>query len=584
MPRKKPDDMMMRGVRLRLYTTPAQAAKMDLWRRRAIALWNLLLSLESAAYSGEKVRPELRWREKLVEIAKENYARDLHVWDHGRAGKRARKPGHELIADYQRDLAAHEEAVEAWKQSGRKGAKPAEPKQPKAPEPPSPEWIAKILNGRDGTVYSDERGDDGELPDKAYQPRLFIWKRELMALMARLKQEPLTGWIGDLPSHGSQRVCADLVQAIETMLRERGKAAKGLPSRKTGFPKFKAGGYANGSVYFAYTQIAFRFDGSGAERHKIRFPGGIGSVNLYPPGTARYSPGRSWRGQRRRIAARLKEARLMGGRIYRTGEEWWIACQVETKKPEPLPATGREAGVKIAAAVMLTTFDGRSTRQVDLPPVDKRLALAHRKAQQQMARCHRAAKVKAAKMKARGKNIKPGRPIRLRPSRAYLKAAATRARIEARSTASRDGLLHRETARIVKRNDKISVQRMDVSAMMKRSRKRLARHERHEADAGAPRRKRDVKSIRLILRRAAMSRTYQLLKYKTDDYGRERHDTEPLKPNVQICNRCGHKNEQMTDGRLYLRCGNCGHVEERRRNAARNEFDDLKAAAKQAVE
>ena len=55
-------DTIMRGSKMRIYPSARQAATMDLWRRRCIQLWNLLLELEQAAYSGENRRTQIGWR------------------------------------------------------------------------------------------------------------------------------------------------------------------------------------------------------------------------------------------------------------------------------------------------------------------------------------------------------------------------------------------------------------------------------------------------------------------------------------------------------------------------------------------
>ena len=47
---------IMRGSKIRIYPNQRQTQMLDLWRRRTINLWNLLLSLEQAAYSGDNTR------------------------------------------------------------------------------------------------------------------------------------------------------------------------------------------------------------------------------------------------------------------------------------------------------------------------------------------------------------------------------------------------------------------------------------------------------------------------------------------------------------------------------------------------
>ncbi|KAB2912784.1 MAG: hypothetical protein F9K29_18080 [Hyphomicrobiaceae bacterium] len=61
------------GTRLKLYPKAEQATLLDLWRWRTRELWNLLLGLERAAYSGAKHYPELRWREIWANVTAVNY-------------------------------------------------------------------------------------------------------------------------------------------------------------------------------------------------------------------------------------------------------------------------------------------------------------------------------------------------------------------------------------------------------------------------------------------------------------------------------------------------------------------------------
>lgn len=216
--RDPPPGSIVRGARLRLYPKPAQAELLDRWRHRTRQLWNLLLGMERAAYSGEPYMAEVfDWRAIWAEVAQINY---------------------------QAALDRRQLRLEDGKDAG--------------PDPALPP-LDKIM----------ARGNGGA------EPRLFIWENDLQKVMARLKQVPHTRWIGDLPSHAAQHVVKDLVKALQAMLRERKKRAAGAGDRKVGFPRFKANHYAAGSVYFANTQIAFDLD-----RNRIKFPNGVGWVRF----------------------------------------------------------------------------------------------------------------------------------------------------------------------------------------------------------------------------------------------------------------------------------------------------------------
>jgi transposase len=156
--------------------------------------------------------------------------------------------------------------------------------------------------------------------------------------MARLKQVAQTRWIGDLPSHAAQHVVKDLIKALQAMLRERQKAvAEGRASR-VGFPRFKKAHYAEGSVYLANTQLTFDL-----AHNRVRFPGGIGWVKFRGSDIA-------------------KGDKLMGARLWRQGEDWYLSPQFEMPSPAALPLTGRNIGVKVAAGTLATVYDGAHLR------------------------------------------------------------------------------------------------------------------------------------------------------------------------------------------------------------------------------
>lgn len=209
---------VVRGTKLKLYPKQDQTTQLDLFRRRTRTLWNLLLGMEQAAYSGEPYLSEVfDWRAVWVDVARLN---------------------HQLAID------RREKRIAEGKEAG---AEPALPDIDK--------MLARGLQGK--------------------QPRLFIWENDLQKIMARLKQVPHTKWIGDLPSHAAQHVVKDLIKALQAMLRERKKRLSGAGGRDTGFPRFKSDRYASGSIYFANTQLQFDLD-----RSRVKFPNGIGWVRF----------------------------------------------------------------------------------------------------------------------------------------------------------------------------------------------------------------------------------------------------------------------------------------------------------------
>jgi len=83
----EPADTMMRGSKMRIYPSARQAATMDLWRRRYIQLWNLLLELEQAAYSGENRRTQIGWRSIWRQVVEDSHAEAVRVAREGKKRK-----------------------------------------------------------------------------------------------------------------------------------------------------------------------------------------------------------------------------------------------------------------------------------------------------------------------------------------------------------------------------------------------------------------------------------------------------------------------------------------------------------------
>jgi transposase len=513
-----------------------QARKFDLWRRRSLSLWNLLLGIERAAYSGEPFRPGLGWRSIWARIVQDTYVASYRKWESG------------------------------WTiRVGRNKGKIIPSKEGPEPQPPTAEHLAKIAGfTKEEWLRREARAealktlqpDLDPLPLEEEEPKLFLWDEELMMLMARLKTVPRTCWIADLHSHGCQMVCKDLVKALRTMIVDRKKAG----GRGVGFPRFKkTGAYAAGSVYFANTQVVIHHGAKCIEAKRIKFPLGVGGIKC---GQIAVPPG----------------SKLMGGRVWREGEQWWFSGQFETEASEVLPATGRSAGVKVASSVAATVYDGHNVYQykpvLENKSDKRRLKLASRKE----ARRRDAGAAKLKKLVARKE--KQGKPMqkkaRIPRSNGYFEAAARIAQFQASEKNRRSWLLHQISREIVDNFDTITIEKMDVAGMMKKP----------DRKDGPPDDKKlsRFKSVRKLNRRAAMAKLLGNIKYKAEWAGRTLQETHEHFPRVQTCSNCGAIYPEMADGRPLLICDACGRVFDRRENAAINEYaqgEIVKAANKE---
>lgn len=550
---------MLRGSKIRIWPNKRQTASLDLWRRRCISLWNLLLELEQAAYSGENRKSRLRWRSIWAQVMEDGHAEAVRV---AREGK-MRKDG-----TYRKEPGARKE-----------------------PPPLDPDLLIKIRKGRAAApVYYAEPDEStiGVGQERSAEPRIFMWEHELQKIMARLKKVPRTEWIADLPSHAAQAVVKDLIRALQAMLRERKKRASGVGGRDTGFPKFKKSRYAAGSVYFANTQLKFDF-----EKNRVQLPGGCGWMPCEIPIAIRLdaSSNTTWR------------PKLMGGRAWREGERWFLSCQWEMRKPPALPATGRTAGVKIAASILLTTYDDRGqTKEYAMPPPDRKLVAQHRLAAKKLSRVLVAQKKREKKKAENGYSQRrearlasrnaTARPLRLKRSAAFFQVSARLADLEAAERNARDDVLHKVTTEVAHKFDAISVQKMEVAGLMKKPSARLRRREARKLkqEPGAAKR-RDLKPVRKMMRHVAMARCRQMLEYKFKDLrGAESYqEIDPRDVNVTACSSCGTVHPAWKDGRRNVRCNavlpdgsECGTHLPRNRNAARLSKRVLDRRRKQA--
>lgn len=579
-------ETMLRGSKIRIFPNKRQKGLLDLWRRRTISLWNLLLSLEQAAYSGDNTRSKLGWRSIWAQVVEERHANAVTTYHEGkrrRDGSFRKEPGvgrederaelKKRLDELKKQKLTSTEAFNEAKKSLRKIAR--------KPLSLDPEVLSKIR--REATeveVTVNLDSDELEVSAEKQAAKLFMWKEEMQAIMARLKRVPRTQWIADLPSHAAQKVVESLILALEAMLRERKKRASGAGGRDTGFPKFKKSRYAAGSIYFANTQIKFDF-----ENQKVKFPNGCGWMNCEVPRHLRASALESG-----------SKVKLMGGRAWRQGERWYLSCQWQLEKPEALKPTGRTAGVKIGASVLLTTYDDRGqTREYTMPEPDKKLEALHRVAAKKLSRSMEAQKKREKKIKNNGysqrrqqrlaSTEKKDKPLRLRRTPGFYQAAARLAGYEAIERDRRDGFLHELTTEIVRKFDAIAVQRFEVATLMEKEstkkKRRLAQIDNaveRNAAAEGTKKQWSKKPVRKLMRRVAMARCGQLLKYKYNDLrGPDAYqDIDKHDVNATACSSCGAVHPEWREARGIVRCHEvlangdiCGNALPRNRNAAR---------------
>jgi transposase len=611
-----------------------------LWSARARALWNLLLELQMAAYSGEKRLKEVfNWRAIWADVARENYRLACERYEEAYPGSLANPPpppdpmpilmeriakstelGHASEEDAEEialllmgalDSATRKEAetalaarlaqmpllapavatpggarafVKQLRQMAKAAVKQARESAPK--QPPTPPDIDKIM-GR-GTVDSD---------GSSYAPpRLFIWENDLQKLMALLKQIPYTRWIGDLPSHACQHVVKDLVKALQ-----------GVSSGK-GFPQFKKARPDGESVYLANTQLKWDIASS-----RVKLPGSVGWIGFeggLAPRRLRLLAAQSVTAQEGDATlARTGEDKFLGARLWCRAGRWYLSPQFELlAKPAPR-FTGRHIAVKFGAGTQATVYDGVAIKEFPTPaePRHRHGDLLRRRRSRSVLDTgtkKRKATLRASRRReARGLDPLP-RPARLRRSRELRDVNAAISGTEAHDADKRNDRQHKLSRRIVRMGDSLTLETLDVAGMMQKEQDPVKRAEQMRrrrktregvAAEGEIVHKAPPKVLRKALRGAAPSRLRAYLKYKAEEAARPVNEQHPLDPRVVKCGArikdgarkgeiCGHLNYIMRDGRQLHQCSGCRALMRRNVNAVENVYESGKANRESGLE
>jgi putative transposase len=201
---------------------------------------------------------------------------------------------------------------------------------------------------------------------------------------------------------------------------------------------------------------------------------------------------------------------------------WWASFVVEVPAQQLL-VTGLQTGVDLGVGNRLWTTDNG---QVVANP--RRL----RNREKYLRRCQRALARKNDGSKNKAK-------AQVRVTRAHAKIADQR----------RD-LLHKETTKLVKGNDRIATQADSPKSWAKRAKGGQRRLGKSVADA-------------------APGTIRRMIGYKTRLYGREHTECSQWEPTTQTCSTCGAKTKLSLSQRLWT-CEHCDTGHDRDRNAAIN--------------
>jgi putative transposase len=197
---------------------------------------------------------------------------------------------------------------------------------------------------------------------------------------------------------------------------------------------------------------------------------------------------------------------------------WFVTFHADVPGPEPLPETGHVVGVDLGVRDLAVLSDGK---RIANPRHLERKAKNLARYQRRLARCQR------------------GSANRVR-------AAAKVARAHRKVRNARADFLHRASTRLVRGNDVIVIEDLNVSGMI--GNRRLARA---ISDCG-------------------WSEFRRQLAYKCQRYGRRLVVIDRWYPSSKTCSACGHLLAELPLSTRQWKCPTCGTRHDRDLNAAKN--------------
>ena len=275
----------------------------------------------------------------------------------------------------------------------------------------------------------------------------------------------------------------------ETAFANLGKAYKNFFNRRAKYPKFKKKGIRDS---FGLDNLKFRVDG----KH----------IKL-----AKMSP--------MRMAEPLRfDGKIMSGTVSRVADKWYISIAVDVKKDLTLPKTGKFVGVDLGVKDIAITSDGcKFANPRWIQKSEKKLKRLNR----EMARRQRASK---------------------RRERTRLLLARQHDRV----ANQRKDWLHKITTYLVRNNDVIALENLNVRGMVKNH------------------------NLAKAITNVSFGEFNRQIEYKAQMYGKQIYRVDRFFPSSKTCSVCGCVQEKMP---LYVRewtCPDCGAHHDRDINAATN--------------
>ena len=197
---------------------------------------------------------------------------------------------------------------------------------------------------------------------------------------------------------------------------------------------------------------------------------------------------------------------------------WFVTFQVDVPDPAPLPTAGHNVGVDLGLAHLVALSTGE---KIPHPKDWERHERRLKRYQRRLARCQKGSRNRAK--------------ARVRVARAHAKVADAR----------RD-FLHELSTRIVRDNDTIAIEDLNVCGMIRN--RALAR----------------------AISCTGWAEFRSMLEYKATRHGRALIAVDRWYPSSKTCSACGHLLAELSLSTRTWQCPSCGARHDRDVNAAKN--------------
>ena len=320
-------------------------------------------------------------------------------------------------------------------------------------------------------------------------------------------------WWGEISKEAFASGCADLAVALKNWADSRQGKRRG---RLVGFPRFRS---RRTVMSCTFTTGPIRVE---PDRHHVTLPR-LGRLHVHE-GTARLG---------RLIAsgrARITQATIS----YRRGR-WQVSLLTHVEQAHrPHPQPGTTVGVDLGVKDMLVAATPIGVEVLRVAVPERLRDLDRRKRALQRRARHR-------------QNPSKG----VAPSKRWSRAQRRVDRMDWRTAAMREDLLHQATTDLARRFETVVVEDLNVAGMMTRG--------------GVYKR-----GLNRGIARSAMATTRRLLTYKTAWAGGRLHVVDRWYPSSKTCSECGATKAKLLLSERTYACPSCGCVVERDLNAAVN--------------